>query len=158
MKKIWTDGERLRGLKRKLIKISGRNPETLTIEDLALSNLQLEGQIETLQKQLSSPFYDYKNKILRIPDKGSISFKTKRGRKYQSTLFEILFELWLENGPIKVDKGVMIRSVSMILKEDWDRDKLKNNLRHLSDKFKNNPNLPIYFELQRNTVTFSIQS
>lgn len=117
------------------------------------------------EKELGVSFYDYdyEHKSLTIGDKGSINFKTKEGRKYQSTLFEILLEKWQANGEVEaeINKTEIRSEIKKRLKEDWDGDKLRSNLGHLENKIRTNPKIAALITFERHHkdyVLFNIKS
>lgn len=114
------------------------------ISKLELELKGLEREEETSQRN-QTPYYryDYSDKTFEITNNGSINFKTKEGKAYQATLFEIILEYWQldDNRPSKILKTKVLSEVLNKLGEQWDRDKLKSNLGHLHRKIQTNPKI-----------------
>lgn len=115
------------------------------------------------QSQTKWYVYDHIDKTFQISEKGSLNFKTKRGKYYQSTLFEILLEHWEKDKsrPSVMTKSEIIPEVSKRLHEDWDLDKLRSNLGHLEEKIKTNPkiaNLITFDRHHRKRIVFDIHN
>ena len=106
--------------------------------------------------------YDYEIKSFYVEHRGSINLKTKRGRNYQSTLFEILLERWQENGEqeIKIPKTEIRTKAEKRLNEEWSSNKLRSNLGHLETKIQTNPkiaSLIVFDRHNKDSVTFDIK-
>src|SRR3990167_3049200 len=119
----------LKLIKRRLLKELGVDAENLTLEDVVLQNYELQKQNIILARKVvsleHSYSYDFVNKVFQVARKGSINLKTKGGKNYQSTLFEILLEHWARDrsNPSRILKGDVISEISGRLQEAWDRDK-----------------------------------
>jgi hypothetical protein len=96
--------------------------------------------------------YDYYSKTFSLRLKGGdwepINFTTKRGKNYQTTLFEILLEHWEKNGDRPIPQKEIIMEVSRRLKITLTENWLHNTFRHLKDKI-DNPRLKGYVELKQ---------
>ena len=105
--------------------------------------------------------YDFEDKAfqLRLADDKwvGISLTTKRAKKYQSTLFEVILKLWeSEKYSVEFVPEVAIIPISKILEESGSvlNEKLsqewfKNTLRHLKEKISNIKKLSFYLNIDR---------
>ncbi|MFC1727615.1 hypothetical protein ACFL0Y_03780 [Patescibacteria group bacterium] len=81
--------------------------------------------------------YDPHSKQFTIYVRGKwrpIKFSTQRNKRYQVTLFEILFYHWEANGNTPIFKHEIIKKASKKLHEELDSQWFKNTFRHLNDK------------------------
>lgn len=125
-------------------------PIEFLVEKIKLAEVKAKRRKEVLEAKLAADttkqvqkqwyVYDYSDKTFQISGKGSINFKTKDGKNYQSTLFEIILTYWEQDDkkPTKIPKSEIISEISKRINEDWTKDNLKNNLRHLYDKLQTN--------------------
>lgn len=148
-------------------------PIEFSLEKIRLAEEKAKRRREVLKAKLAADaikqaqahwyIYDYSDKTFQVSGRGSLNFKTKRGKYYQSALFEILLEHW-EKGkskPSVMTKSEIISEVSKRLDEDWNLDKLRSNLGHLEVKIKTNPkiaNLITFDRHHRERIIFDIHN
>lgn len=156
----WSEEEKAR--------LKGQKSEDLIVplHDISLGE-EFDYALFSLKRRfgISEDFYsyDYDTKTFSIKQKNnkwaSINFRTKRGKRYQSTLFEILLENWEKEGATITRKEIIERA-SALLGEHFNDVWLKNTLRHLKETIDSNKQIGVWILLEKDdsNLVFGIKN